>query len=206
MPAQAEASDHFAAAIQRIDEANAEDPRTETVDGVVAPREVAFSRRVYAWVEELAEKPSEALLLAARAHTLRRWEIPRDRYPKTKGGYHAWRRALAQFHADQAEQILKDVGYADDILARVRALITRIGWKDDPEGRVLEDADCLAFLELKLHTYLDEWDAEKTVEILRKTLVKMTPRAIELAKNLPLDPRCVALLRRAAGSGPDHTA
>jgi hypothetical protein len=189
----------FTEAIRRIDQANGEDPRSESFEGAVVPREFAFSRRVYAWIERLADQPSEALLLAARAHTLRRWHIPRDRYPKTRGGYHAWRRALAQFHADQADAILTDAGYGGELRARVRALIIRQDWRADPEGQALEDADCLAFLELKLHTYLDDWDPDKTVGILRKTMAKMTPRAIELAKGLRLDPRCVALLDRAAG-------
>jgi len=190
----------FSQTLQRIDQANAEDPRVEAAADGPQPRELLFARRVYEWVQTLVAEPSEELLLAARAHTLRRWLIPRETYPKTRGGYHAWRSALAAFHAEQADAILADVGYPESIRVRVRALITKENWRNDLEGQALEDADCLAFLELKLHTYLDEWDDEKTVDILRKTLRKMTAQAIQLAGQLPMDARCLALLERAAGN------
>ncbi len=193
----------FHEGIRRIDAANAEDPRTEQVEGETIARELAFSRRVYAWVERLAPNASEELRLAARAHTLRRWHIPRDQYPKTRGGYHRWRRALAEFHADEAEKILRDVGYDDSVRARVRALITKVNWANDPEGRVLEDSDCLAFLELKLEGYVQEWGDEKTIDILKKTLAKMTPTGIAHASKLDLGPQSTALLRRATTQDSD---
>src|SRR3990172_4807621 len=99
--------ERFAEAIRRIDALNGEDPRTEVVEGQPQPRELLFARRVYEWVRNLIVEPSEELLLAARAHTLRRWMIPRDRYPMTTPGYHQWRDALAAFHADEAARILQ---------------------------------------------------------------------------------------------------
>ncbi len=196
------AGDRLAEALRRINDSNREDPRTETIGGLAVPKELAFADCVEKWVRRLLEHPSDELRLAARAHTLRRWMIPRDRYPKTTAGYHQWRHALAQFHAEQAASILRDVGYDEPVLTRLRDLITKKNWMKDPEGRALEDADCLAFLELKLANYLDEWDEEKTVDILRKTLGKMTPKARELAASLHLDPRCEALLRQASSDVP----
>ena len=122
----------FVEAIRRIDAANAEDPRTDLVDGTPQPRELLFARRVYDWVRRFVADPSEELLLAARAHTLRRWMIPRNRYPMTTAGYHQWRGTLAAFHADEAARILEEVGYSERTIARVRALITRENWRNDP--------------------------------------------------------------------------
>ncbi|MDO8629477.1 MAG: DUF4202 domain-containing protein [Phycisphaerales bacterium] len=190
-------AERLAEALRRIDDANAEDPRTEAADGADQPRELLFARRVYDWVTRLVTDPSETLLLAARAHTLRRWMVPRDHYPMTNLGYHEWRDACATFHAQEAERILRDVGYPRTAIDRVTALITKQNWESDPEGRTLEDADCLAFLESKLHHYLDEWDEEKAIGILRRTLRKMTPQGRALAATLKLDPRCLELLRRA---------
>jgi hypothetical protein len=146
----------------------------------------------------LAPQPSEELLLAARAHTLRRWLIPRDRYPQTTIGYHQWREALAQFHAIEAESILRDVGYSSERTATVRALITREKWPESADARTLEDADCLAFLESKLAGYIDEWGDAKTVRILKRTIRKMTPEAQAMALKLDLGERERALLMRAA--------
>lgn len=191
------ADDRLRQAVEQIDAANREDPRTELVEGEQQPRELLFSRRVCAWVERLADRPSEALRLAARAHTIRRWRIPRDQYPKTNEGYHAWRSALADFHARETETILSDVGYDRGLIDRVTALITRANWPADREAKVLEDADCLVFLETKLQRYVDEWGEDKTVRILRSTVAKMTPEGKEFAQQLPLGEKVRRLVEQA---------
>ncbi len=164
----------FDQAIQLIDAANAEDPRKETVDGKDCPSELLFSQRVYRWVEKLTDNPSEALLLAARSHTMRRWKIPRDTYPKTTPGYHDWRRALANYHADEAEKTLRSANYPTDGIETVKAFILRTNWPDNKEACILEDADCLVFFETKLHKYADDWDNDKSLRVLMGTLRKMT--------------------------------
>ncbi len=190
----------FSEAIKKIDAANMEDPRSEIVDGSPQPRELLFAQRVFRWVEQLAEEPSEELLLAARAHTLRRWKIPRDRYPMTTVGYHQWRSALAQFHADEAESILRAAGYPVDKIQKVRDFITKENWPEDKEACVLEDADCLVFLDTKLPDYLDAWEDGKMLRILRRTFRKMTPEGRKRASQLKLGERERELLRRAANS------
>jgi hypothetical protein len=183
-----------------MDAANAGDPRTVPVDGEPQPRELVFAKGVYDWVRRLAPDASEELLLAARGHTLQRWIIPRDGYPQTTIGYHQWRGALAQFHAKQAVSILQDVGYPPQQIEKVSSLITRERWQSDPEAGVLEDADCLTFLEQKLAGYIVEWGEAKTIRILKRTIRKMTPRGIGEALQLRLGEREVALLRKAAQS------
>ncbi len=197
----------FPEAIKRIDAANKDDPRTELVDGKPQPREFLFAQRVYEWVGKLIDDPSEELLLAARAHTLRRWLIPRDRYPKTTVGYHQWRDALAEFHADEAESILRAVGYADEKIQKIRAFITKKNWPEDNEACALEDADCLVFLETKLRDYIDTWEESKALRILQRTFRKMTPEGRARALQIELGNRERELVRRAglsaiAGSDP----
>ena len=187
----------FDEAIRRFDQANAEDPRTEIINQDEIPRELAFARGVYNWVLKLSPTASEELLLAARGHTLRRWMIPRETYPKTRGGYRQWRNALAQFHAEEADKILQELRYSETQRERVRALITRVNFPSDPDARTLEDADCLVFLETKLHNYIDEWGEEKTVQIIRRTLLKMSDAAKALATQLSLPPKSADILHRA---------
>jgi len=187
----------FQEAIRRIDEANREDPRTDMVAGVALPRELRFAERVYQWVSRLVDDPSEVLLLAARSHTIRRWAVPRGRFPKNTRGYHEWREALAAFHADEAAAIFLDLGYPDETVQAVRSLITREHWPESEDACVLEDADCLAFLELKLERYLDEWDEDKTLRVLRQTHQKMTPNGRAHLSRLDLPPRAREVLRRA---------
>ncbi len=198
-----EDSRRFAEAIKRIDAANREDPRTELVDGKPQSRELLFAQRVYEWVRKLVDHPSEELLLAARAHTLRRWLIPRDRYPKTTVGYHQWRDALDEFHAGEAESILRAVGYSDEKIKKINAFITKKNWPEDNEARALEDADCLVFLETKLRNYIDDWEESKAVHILQRALRKMTPDGRARALELELGDRERELVRQAGLAGHD---
>ncbi len=198
-----EDSGRFAKAIKRIDAANRDDPRTELVDGKPQSRELLFAQRVYEWVRKLVDHPSEELLLAARAHTLRRWLIPRDRYPKTTVGYHQWRDALARFHAEEAESILRAVGYSDENIQKIKDFITKANWPEDNEACALEDADCLVFLETKLQDYIDDWEESKAMRILQRTFRKMTPDGRARAHQLTLGDRERELLRRAGLAGHD---
>ncbi len=114
-----------------------------------------------------------------------------------KQGYRQWRDACAAHHAQVAEKLLRNQGYEDAIVSQVLDLILKKNWPADSQAQTLEDADCLAFLEMKLATYVDEWETDKAVNILRKTLRKMTPQARELAATIDLDPRAAELLRKA---------
>lgn len=188
--------------IARIEAGLAEDPRRDRAGPDEGPRDLLFTRCVASWVKRLAENPSESLLLAAWGHVLDRWTLPRNshpqKYPMTTAGYHKWRKALDLISADATEKILRGEGVAEETVARVRELILKKKFPSDPDSQILEDADCLAFLELKLEGYLEAWDEAKTVRILRGTLEKMTPRAREMAVQIPLSEKALALLRRAS--------
>ncbi len=77
MPAATERADRLRRGLAAIDAANADDPVTVVVDGVVRSKEQAHAEGAVAWVRRLRPDASEVLLLAARAHHVRRWEIPR---------------------------------------------------------------------------------------------------------------------------------
>ncbi len=63
---------------------------------------------------------------------------------------------------------------------------------------MLEDADCLVFLEQKLSGYVDDWGEAKTIRILKRTMRKMTPQAVAEAAKLSLGERERGLLGKAA--------
>ena len=184
----------FEKALREFDAVNGRDPRTQTVEGKTYPRELIFARQVYAWVERLNPSASEEVQLAARSHTLKRWEIPRSGYGQDTTGYHAWRQATARHSAKAAEEILKRVGYPENRIRRVKQLITWQLFPRDPDAQLLEDADCLAFLEMKLADYLGQWDEAKVRRILSGTWSKMSEAARRKASDLPLDPRAKKLL------------
>lgn len=180
-----------------IDAANADDPNRLVVRGESRPKELAHAELASEWVETLCPGASDALRLAARAHHLRRWEIPRSEYPEGRAGYHRWRVALQAHHAREAARILEADGWDPDTVARVQAIVRKKNLGRDPEVQVLEDALCLVFLETQFHDLTARLDEEKVVDVTRKTLRKMSPVAVERALGLPLDAADRALLERA---------
>lgn len=190
-------SDRFHAAITRFDAANSEDPRKESVDGKNEPRELAYARRMSAWLDRLAPDASEPLKLAVRCQHIRRWSIPRDGYPRTTAGYHQWRTTLAKFHAETAGKILKDAGYDDATIARVQSLVRKERLQLDPETQLLEDVACLVFLENYFAGFAKQHDEEKLIGIVRKTWKKMSERGRQAALQLKLAPEIQALVAKA---------
>ncbi len=187
----------FERAIALIDEANEPDPFTLEVDGRPVPKELTHARMLMAWVDRLAPDASEALLLAARAHHIRRWESPRDTFPAGRRGYLRWRRDLQLRHARHARAILEEAGYDEDTIARVERLIRKETAKRDPEGQAFEGGLTLVFLETQLHDLALRTEPDTMAGVIRKTWRKISPAARELALASDLAPEDRALIERA---------
>ncbi len=199
---EADASqDRLAAAIARFDLANAEDPRHDPIEGEPQPRELVYARRMTAALERFAPDAPEAVRLAARCQHIRRWTIPRDRYPAGRDGYRRWRTDLGRFHAETAGEILREVGYDAATIGRVQALLRKERLKADPDVQLLEDVICLVFLQHYLADFATQHDAEKLADILRKTWRKMSERGRAAAQEIDLAPDLRALVTRAVGGG-----
>lgn len=196
-PPQPTDADRFEAALRRFDEENARDPNMEIADGVAQPRELLHARRLNGWVLRLCPDASEALRLAARCQHLCRWEIPRNSYPMTRAGYLKWRAALKKYHAEKAGGILGELGYPEDMIRRVQELNLKKNFPDDPEGRVLEDALCLVFLQYQFAGLAAKTAEDKILNALQKCWGKMTPIARAEALKLRYGDREKALLERA---------
>ena len=191
--------DRFAAAVARFDAANAEDPRREPVDGEPQPRELVYAQRMTAALDRFAPDAPEAVRLAARCQHIRRWTIPRDRYPAGRDGYRRWRTDLGRFHAETAAEILREVGYDEATVVRVGALLRKERLKADPDVQLLEDVICLVFLQHYLADFAAQHDDEKLTDILRKTWRKMSDRGRAAALQIDLPDGLRALVRRAVG-------
>ncbi len=193
-------SSRFDQAIARFDAANAEDPNRETEGGVEDPRELLYARRMTAWLEKLAADASEAVRLAVRCQHIRRWTRPRRDYPMDVAGYKRWRTDLAQFHAETAGAILRDVGYDEDTIHRVQALLRKEKLKLDPDAQLLEDVICLVFLESYFAEFARQHDEAKLIGIIRKTWKKMSSRGHAAALALDLAPDARSIVEKALAS------
>src|SRR4029453_14228276 len=130
-------------------------------------------------------------------HHLRRWEVPRARYPEGRAGYLRWRRDQKARHARDVEALLMEAGYEHDEIARVQTLIRRDALATDPDAQAVEDAACLAFLETQLVELAGRGESERMTSVIRKTASKMSPAGIALIAEVPLSDDARRLLADA---------
>ena len=194
----------FIKAIEAFDAANSADPNIVEADGGQCPKELLYARQMSDWMDRFAPDASEALRLAARCQHIRRWEIPRDAYPRDRVGYLKWRTELKNMHARIAGEIMAAVGYDDEAIGRVQSLLKKERLKHDPETQTLEDVVCLVFLENWFADFAKQHDPDKIVDIVAKTWKKMSSAgheaALAMAHKLPGD--ALELVQRALEGQP----
>lgn len=112
-------------------------------------------------------------------------------------GYLKWRAELKKFHAEKSGQILREVGYDEELAGQVQALNLKKNFPADPDSRIIEDALCLVFLQFQLTDLAAKTDDDKMINALRKSWQKMTPAAHAEALKLPYAPRELSLIEQA---------
>lgn len=188
--------------IAAIDAANADDPVHLDVNGVSRPKEVVHAERMTHWVRTLDPGADDAQLLAARAHHLRRWVSPRDSYPQGRAGYLRWRTAQKKRQSAEVGDLLASVGYGADTATRVMMIVAKTGLGHDAAAQTHEDALCLVFLELQLDELAERLGADHTIEVLRRSIKKMSPAGLAAAGSIALSDRGSALLAAALAEPP----
>ena len=179
-----------------------DDPRRlaiETHDGEAGFEEL-YARRMSVTLARVYPEASELLQIAVRAQHLRRWEILRADFPEGRQGYNDWRKTCRAHHAERAGAIMRGLGWSEEGAARVGALIRKERLKKDPESQALENVAALVFLEHYFDDFLAKYrgyDDEKIVDILGKTLCKMSPRGHAAALALSLAPHAKTLVAKA---------
>lgn len=187
----------FAAAVIAIDTANAADPTMIVVRGSNHPLALIHGQLAAEWVERLHPEADETWLLAARAHHLRRWEVPRSDYEVGKAGYLKWKRDQRARHAQDVGALLAEVEYETDGIGRVRALVRREHLATDAGSQAVEDAACLVFIETQLADIATKLDHDHLIDVIRKTAKKMSPEALAAVAQIPLGEAETSLLATA---------
>jgi hypothetical protein len=176
----------YTQAVAAIDAANAADPNVVHVRGGDHPLALVHGRLAADWVAQLVPGADEALLLAARAHHLRRWQLARADYPDGRAGYLRWRRDQKLRHAVDVAALLDAAGYGADVVERVQALVRRDHLATDPGAQAVEDAACLVFIETQLAMLNDKLAHDHVVEVIRKTAAKMSPAGLAAVATIDL--------------------
>jgi hypothetical protein len=193
---------HYQAAIAAFDRANAQDPNKEMFDGKEYPKELLYAQRMTDMQERFAPGASEAVKLAVRAQHIQRWKSPRSDFPMDKPGYMLWRTNLYKFHAETAGNLMKEAGYDDEMVARVKTIVGKKELKTNPETQLMEDVADLVFIEHYMLAFAGQhpdYDEAKWIVIIKKTWNKMSSSAHEfaLAGKIRLPEALVPLILKA---------
>ena len=187
----------FTQAMEAFDTANSKDPNFIEVNGFEKPYESIYANWLYEWIMKLNPNAKEELQLAAKCQHIKRWEIPRSKYQDGLKGYTKWKKELAEYHADEAGKILKQVGYDEVVVDRVRSINLKKNLKADSDVQTMEDALCLVTLQYQIEGFSLKHDDEKMIGIIKKTWAKMSDRAKEEALKLSYSERVLSLIKNA---------
>ncbi|MWW23825.1 DUF4202 domain-containing protein [Algibacter lectus] len=187
----------FETAIALIDKKNAEDVNTYSVSGMEYPKELLYSQRMSRTLLQFDPNASKALQIAARAQHICRWKIARNEYPMDRVGYLKWRQDLKQMHAELTGDILKEVGYDDEFIDRVKAIVLKKLIKKNKESQTIEDVICLVFLDFYFDEFAAKHSDEKIIDILQKTWKKMSDEGHAEALKIKFTEKSLALVKEA---------
>ncbi|MBV1866962.1 MAG: DUF4202 domain-containing protein [Marinosulfonomonas sp.] len=202
-------SEQFTAVMSAIDAVNAEDPRKITVNCVEHPYETVYAERMSETLERLYPDASQLLRIAARAQHIRRWQIPRETYPKGREGYQKWRLSMRVLHADLVGGIMDDNGYGADDIALVGSFLRKEGLKRNAESQALENVVDVVFLAHYWDGFVAKYphyDDDKLVDIVGKTLRKMSSPGHQAALALDLPPATARIVLAAVEREKDTLA
>ncbi len=185
-------------AFSMFDAYNATDTNQEEFEGKTYPKEVLYAERMTKKLNDYAPEAPEYMQLAVRCQHIGRWEIARNSYPMDRPGYLMWRSQLKLHHAKIAEPILKACGYDEETIEKVKALLLKKQLKQNPDTQLIEDVICLVFVEYYLDDFAKQHSEEKMVDILKKTLKKISPRGIEEALKINMTDDVKQLILKAA--------
>ncbi|HTJ48776.1 MAG TPA: DUF4202 domain-containing protein [Cyclobacteriaceae bacterium] len=190
----------FERAIASFDTYNGNDPNREKTEDNDIPKEFLYAIRMTSKLSHYAPDAPEHVQLAARCQHIGRWEIPRNAYPIDRKGYLQWRSQLAIHHATIAERILKECEYDQETIDKVKALLQKKQLHQNPDTQLLEDVICLVFVEYYLDDFANLHDDDKVIDILKKTLKKMSPKAIQEAVKISVSDHVKKLINKAASN------
>lgn len=177
-----------------------EDPKkidNQAEESLYAIRMLDQLRKYYPQANQLLE-------ISALAHHLKRWEIARSLYPMDKQGYFQWRRHVAKHQLAQLTEVLEKESIAKDEQEAILSYLKKENIKKFEEAQIIEDVACMVFVHFYLESFAAPHDEQKVVDIVRKTMLKMSQRAIGETAQLPLSENVKRYVGQAVQLLPDN--
>ena len=191
-------SEQFENAFAQFDSYNSKDPNQEEYNGKAYPKELLYATRMSERLDLFKPGSPDYLKLAARCQHIGRWEIPRSSYPMDKKGYLQWRNTLKFHHAKIAGDILTNCGYDSGTIDKVKFPLLKKELNKNADTQILEDVICLVFIQYYLEEFAAKHEDDKVVDILRKTMKKMSASAITEAGKINVSGKIKELIQQAA--------
>jgi len=112
-------------------------------------------------------------------------------------GYLKWRNTLKKFHADLIGKIMQENNYSQKDIEFVQHLILKKNLFHDAQVQLLEDVICLVFLQYYFDDFSKTKKPEMIMDIVKKTLRKMSEKAKSFAMNMKLSSHAVETIQKA---------
>ena len=200
---------NFEVVIKAIDEANQGSPRKTIVDGLERSYENVYSERMSRTLARMYPEASELLKIAARAQHIRRWDIPRGDFPLGPKGYNQWRKTCREHHGEIMRSIMSENGYSEDAIMQVGMYLKKEKLKKNDDSQALENVVDVVFLEFYWDEFVEkfpQYDEDKLIDIVGKTLLKMSSHGHEAALALELPPATLKIVGAALEKQKDKLA
>ncbi len=140
---------------------------------------------VHKWVLALKPNADEALQIAALSHDIEKaFTGITEKNLKDYSKINEFKNEHAERSAKFISEILKKHNYSDDIIHKVKLLVSNHEMGGDEESNILRDADSIAFFEYNIPSYLKNNGRERTKKKINFMYKRMSSNAKETVKHL----------------------
>jgi hypothetical protein len=176
----------YTKAVSAINALHETDINLAIFNGSEMPSELVYSQRMLETLSGFSSNAGFALQLAVQCEHIERWKIARNLFPMDKPGYFQWRRAVMEFQLSRTVETLKTVGIDDADSAEVIDILSKKGKEKNVNAQIVEDVACIVFVQWYLEAFAAKHDFEKVVDIVRKTVKKMSNEGLNAVQAKPL--------------------
>jgi len=176
----------YTKAVSAINALHETDSNLDIVNGSEKPSELVYSQRMLETLAGFSSNADFALQLAVQCEHIERWKIARNLFPMDKPGYFQWRKAVMEFQLSRTVETLKTVGIDDADSAEVTDILSKKGKEKNDKAQIVEDVACIVFVQWYLEAFAAKHDFEKVVDIVRKTVKKMSNEGLNAVQAKPL--------------------
>jgi hypothetical protein len=163
-----------------------QDVKHELVNGIEQPAEFSYSQRMLETLKDFTNDADLNLQLAVQCQHLQRWKIARSLFPMDKPGYFQWRKAVMASQLAITTETLQSLAVDIEDITDITDILSKKGKEADVRAQIIEDVACIVFVQWYLEDFAAQHDFDKVVDIVRKTIKKMSSEGLRAVQTKPL--------------------